>query len=81
MNTFYSALKRAAQLGLIAFYESGDDEAYFVGRLTSLDRTRAKFRLVDVDGVWTRRVAIWLSELTHFSFDTKYERRLERKIT
>jgi len=81
MNSFYSALKRAAQIGLIAFYEPGDDDAYFVGRLISLDRTRAKFRLVDVDGVWTRRVATRLSELTHFSFDTKYERRLERKTT
>ena len=52
MNTFYSCLKEAAQLSLIAFFAQNITSSYYVGKLISINKEYANFRLIDTKKKW-----------------------------
>jgi hypothetical protein len=81
MNTIYSCLREASQIGLIAFYTGNDDSSYYVGHLTSIDRHFARFRLIRLRNPRPKYLKIRIDDINYFSFDTLYERELQTRKT
>ena len=79
INTFYSCLKKLDNR-LIAFFTESELDSYYVGKIISLDIKRIKIKLIDTKGNWTRLKTFNLFDIKFFSFDTKYEMRLSKKI-
>jgi hypothetical protein len=75
-----SSLRAAASESPIAFFTQDDTSSYFVGKLVSLRRDQARFRLIDKKGSFTRYRTITIHNIDFFSFGGEYERRLESRL-
>lgn len=80
MNSLVSTLKVASEFGLIEIYDRDDLETFFVGKLISVNRDTAKFKLVAKSGEWSRTRSFKIPEIDFIAFDTRYVRKLNKKL-
>ncbi len=72
-NSFSESLLHASQFGLIAFFENGDLDTYFVGYLNNIKEQLCTFDLIDEKGKNIGSKKIDIDSIVYFSFYTKYE--------
>lgn len=78
--TFYSCLKLLIDNYLIAFFTDNNTKEYYVAKVTGLSKSHLILKLIDQNGKWLNSKAIKLSTINYFSFHTKYEEQLNKKI-
>lgn len=78
--TFYSCLKLLIDNYLIAFFTDNNTKEYYVAKVTGLSKSHLILKLIDQNGKWLNSKAIKLSDINYFSFLTKYEEQLNKKI-
>lgn len=72
-TNFSATLSYASKFNLIAIFEQGDDDGYYVGSVNSISDDEVSFDLVDQDGENTRVKLFKFEDISHFSFYTRYE--------
>lgn len=75
-----SSLLAVASRRLIAFFTGNDTKSYYVGKLVSLRKDLARFRLIDKKAKFTRYKAIRVQNINFFSFSCAYEEQLARQL-
>jgi hypothetical protein len=80
MNTFYSCLRYASTIGLIALFAETDTKSYYVGKIISMDINSLHIRLVNRVGKWSSLKRILISEIIFFSFFSDYEKKIENAL-
>ncbi len=70
---FSESILHASKFGLIAFYEKGDLETYYVGYLNKIKDQFCAFDLIDKNGKYIDSKEIEIDSIVYFSFYTSYE--------
>ena len=80
LNTFYSWLKLIKNNQVVAVFIENNHSEYFVGQIESINLRTITMKLIDKSGNWINEKEFKISEINYFSFDSKYERKLQKRI-
>lgn len=64
----------------VAIFTYDDEDNFFVGKVLSVNKDSVELHLVDEDSKWNEIEKIKLRDISYLSFDTEYEREIQKNV-